>query len=171
MAAYSKEEKFFSDNQSTLREALDLPDMGDQDRAAFLKDLDQEISILEKAQEIQSSDKEDLSPGERREAQWIISWEKFSQTLEKSCDIQALLFKKECDVKTQLALAKLYDSCGDTATAEQYLEKAVDSATEFGYMSFTPGEDALINNPFSNDQLENAFHIGWKSAEKQHEKP
>lgn len=147
----------------TPQDSTDLFKLSQQELDSRLKEIDAEISMFERVHDLeQSTDQQPpVSHFERREFNWNIGWENFYTNLQKSCDSQVELFKKENETYSYLALAKVYENCGDEALLEEYFEKAKLCAFEYGYLLFDPSGNDLAPVKFDNDLIQKEFADGW----------
>lgn len=155
-----------SDFEAILEESVHLLDMPDAELALKMEELDQEISMMERAHDLEATHP-DLSEAEQRRLNWMLNWENFARNLQKTCDTQAERFKKESDALCYLSLADLYRRCEDDANAEAYAEKAFALARDLGYQYHQPESDINDVMPFRHEALINEFLLGWQAAAKQ----
>ena len=111
--------------ESWLQTTVDDVKLSDTERADYLKQLDAQIAILERGN-LDASDYPDLtrlSAQEQHELNWLRHWERFDQKMQHSIEQTAQNCVLENDARMLIALEKLFRSCGDNDTANQYLAK------------------------------------------------
>ena len=145
--------------EGILQESVFLIDMPENERTDRLKELDLEISMIERAH-LGSDDNPDLpslSESEQRNLNWMLSWESFDRMIEKNAEQIALQFQTENNALANLALEKLYRSFNDQDTANDYLAKAKLIVKGYTAELINSNSDWKELNPFQDDSLKAIF--------------
>ena len=146
-----------------------LTDLPSSELTSRLKELDAEISLLERAH-IGTDDEGDLpslSASEQHDLNWMISWENFDRMIENNTKDLASQIHIENGALTNIALEKLYQSCGDTETANKHMAKTNTIIENYAIEVFDDNLEWTDKNPFQDDHLTELFKKQWAEMAKQ----
>ncbi|MBL4866039.1 MAG: hypothetical protein JKY67_06660 [Pseudomonadales bacterium] len=140
-------------------------DMPESERSNRLKELDAEISMLERAH-MGADDNPDLpglSDSEQHNLNWMLSWENFDRMVEKRIQQLAEQIHLENEALTNFALEKLYRFCDDNDRADIYLADAHFIIKTYATEKFDNKLNWKTKNPFQESKLTELFEQEWKS--------
>jgi len=109
--------------------------------------LEEEISLFERVHDLDSpDDQQQANPYERRQLNWNVGWEAFQTRLQDDCERQSELFKKENEVRSCIALASVFEQCGDQAKSVDFHTRAEAAALSYGCLVAKLGGSQSISN-------------------------